>query len=148
MEEVYGKLKLLMWNCLAIWANSSVLNNLSLCWTSKDIKVFLIQKAMKKLWLVKSFIFLKLLISCFDGVLSLSLFPFFFSLSESDMQRNEAKLSAVGTSASLIGVDVINALINLLKAFDQSFAREGKNVPILSTSVAYGVYIAVSSNLG
>lgn len=40
-----------------------------------------------------------------------------------------------------------NALINARKAVDQSVAEEVENVPILSTSAAYGVYMAVSSNL-
>ncbi|KAL5543602.1 hypothetical protein UlMin_007386 [Ulmus minor] len=61
--------------------------------------------------------------------------------------RNGAKLFAVGTSASLIGTGVTNALINTRKAIDKSFAGEAEDVPILSTSAAYGVYMAVSSNL-
>lgn len=40
-----------------------------------------------------------------------------------------------------------NALINARKAVDHSAADEVENVPVLSTSVAYGVYMAVSSNL-
>lgn len=40
-----------------------------------------------------------------------------------------------------------NALINARKAVDKDKAGEIENVPILSTSVAYGVYMAVSSNL-
>ncbi|CAN1344485.1 Protein RETICULATA-RELATED 4, chloroplastic [Linum perenne] len=63
------------------------------------------------------------------------------------MQRNGAKLFVVGTSASLIGVGITNSLINLRKAVDKSFAGEAEDVPILSTSAAYGVYMAVSSNL-
>ncbi|KAB1224967.1 hypothetical protein CJ030_MR1G013977 [Morella rubra] len=47
--------------------------------------------------------------------------------------RNGAKLFAVGTGASL--------------ALDKSFAGEAEDVPVLSTSVAYGVYMAVSSNI-
>lgn len=61
--------------------------------------------------------------------------------------RNGAKLFAVGTGASLVGVGITNALINARKALDKSFAGEAEDVPILSTSVAYGVYMAVSSNL-
>lgn len=61
--------------------------------------------------------------------------------------RNGAKLFAVGTSASLIGTGVTNALIAARKVIDKSFAGEAEDVPILSTSVAYGVYMAVSSNL-
>ncbi|KAK6285296.1 hypothetical protein POUND7_011475 [Theobroma cacao] len=61
--------------------------------------------------------------------------------------RNGAKLFAVGTAASLVGVGVTNLLINARKVYDKSFAGESEDVPILSTSVAYGVYMAVSSNL-
>lgn len=61
--------------------------------------------------------------------------------------RNGAKLFAVGTTSSLVGTAVTNAVINARKAVDKSGADEVENVPILSTSVAYGVYMAVSSNL-
>eukprot|EP00268_Persea_americana_P054097 TRINITY_DN616_c1_g1_i1.p1 TRINITY_DN616_c1_g1~~TRINITY_DN616_c1_g1_i1.p1 ORF type:complete len:310 (-),score=68.10 TRINITY_DN616_c1_g1_i1:950-1741(-) len=63
------------------------------------------------------------------------------------IMRNGAKLFAVGTSASLVGTGITNALINARKAVDKSFAGEAEDIPILSTSVAYGVYMAVSSNL-
>ncbi|XP_021832753.1 nuclear polyadenylated RNA-binding protein 3-like [Prunus avium] len=46
-----------------------------------------------------------------------------------------------------VGTGVTNALINARKAIDKSFSGEVEDVPILSTSVAYGVYMAVSSNL-
>ncbi|KAF2293686.1 hypothetical protein GH714_004175 [Hevea brasiliensis] len=62
-------------------------------------------------------------------------------------QRNGSKLFAVGTGASLVGVGITNVLINARKVFDKSFAAEAEDVPILSTSIAYGVYMAVSSNL-
>uniref|UniRef100_A0A5B6ZHY5 Uncharacterized protein n=2 Tax=Davidia involucrata TaxID=16924 RepID=A0A5B6ZHY5_DAVIN len=61
--------------------------------------------------------------------------------------RNGTKLFAVGTCSSLVGTVVTNTLINARKAVDKSSADEVENVPILSTSVAYGVYMAVSSNL-
>ncbi|XP_028758788.1 protein RETICULATA-RELATED 4, chloroplastic [Neltuma alba] len=61
--------------------------------------------------------------------------------------RNGSKLFAVGTASSLVGTAVTNALINAKKAVDKSSAGEVENVPILSTSAAYGVYMAVSSNL-
>ncbi|KAK4476356.1 hypothetical protein RD792_015505 [Penstemon davidsonii] len=61
--------------------------------------------------------------------------------------RNGAKLFVVGTGASLVGTGVTNLLITARKAIDKSFAGEAEDVPILSTSVAYGVYMAVSSNL-
>ncbi|XP_030521214.1 protein RETICULATA-RELATED 4, chloroplastic [Rhodamnia argentea] len=60
--------------------------------------------------------------------------------------RNGTKLFAVGTASSLVGTFVTNALINARKAVDNRSA-EVENVPILSTSAAYGVYMAVSSNL-
>ncbi|CAN0901792.1 Protein RETICULATA-RELATED 4, chloroplastic [Linum grandiflorum] len=59
--------------------------------------------------------------------------------------RNGTKLFAVGTASSLIGTSVINALINAKKAVDKS--GEVETLPIVSTSVGYGVYMAVSSNL-
>lgn len=61
--------------------------------------------------------------------------------------RNGAKLFAVGTGASLVGTGVTNVLINARKAIDKSYAVEAEDLPILSTSVAYGVYMSVSSNL-
>ncbi|XP_047952354.1 protein RETICULATA-RELATED 4, chloroplastic-like [Salvia hispanica] len=61
--------------------------------------------------------------------------------------RNGAKLFAVGTSASLVGTGVTNLLIKARKAIDKSFAGEAEDIPILSTSAAYGVYMSVSSNL-
>ncbi|XP_010279082.1 PREDICTED: protein RETICULATA-RELATED 4, chloroplastic-like [Nelumbo nucifera] len=42
---------------------------------------------------------------------------------------NGAKLFAVGTSASLVGTGVTNALINTRKAVDKSFADEAEEVP-------------------
>ncbi|KAF6140743.1 hypothetical protein GIB67_035170 [Kingdonia uniflora] len=63
------------------------------------------------------------------------------------MVRNGAKLFAVGTTASLVGTSLTNALINARKAVDKSFEGEVEEIPIVSTSVAYGVYMAVSSNL-
>lgn len=61
--------------------------------------------------------------------------------------RNGAKLFAVGTGASLVGTGVTNVLINARKAIDKSYAVEAEDLPVLSTSVAYGVYMSVSSNL-
>ncbi|KAB1227628.1 hypothetical protein CJ030_MR1G010521 [Morella rubra] len=61
--------------------------------------------------------------------------------------RNGTKLFAVGTASSLVGTAVTNALINARKAVDKSSEVEVENVPILSTSAAYGVYMAISSNL-
>lgn len=46
-----------------------------------------------------------------------------------------------------IGTGVTNALINARKAIDKTFAGEAEDLPVLPTSAAYGVYMAVSSNL-
>ncbi|XP_073312288.1 protein RETICULATA-RELATED 4, chloroplastic-like [Primulina huaijiensis] len=61
--------------------------------------------------------------------------------------RNGGKLFIVGTGASLVGTGITNLLIATRKFIDKSYAGESEDVPILSTSVAYGVYMAVSSNL-
>ncbi|PON74304.1 Protein RETICULATA-related [Parasponia andersonii] len=61
--------------------------------------------------------------------------------------RNGAKMFAVGTGASLVGTGITNALIYARKAIDKSYAGEAEDLPIISTSVAYGVYMAVSSNI-
>eukprot|EP00850_Spirogloea_muscicola_P005898 SM000027S09679 [mRNA] locus=s27:698791:708220:+ [translate_table: standard] len=61
--------------------------------------------------------------------------------------RNGAKLLAVGTSASLFGTGMTNVLIAGRKLLDKSYVGEVDDVPILATSLAYGVYMAVSSNL-
>ena len=64
------------------------------------------------------------------------------------MLRNGAKLFAVGSGASLVGTGVTNVLLNARKAIDKEFAVQAdEDLPILSTSVAYGVYMSVSSNL-
>lgn len=46
-----------------------------------------------------------------------------------------------------VGTGVTNTLIAARKAVDKTFAGEAEDLPILSTSAAYGVYMAVSSNL-
>ncbi|KAL9265489.1 RETICULATA-RELATED 4, chloroplastic-like protein [Drosera capensis] len=61
--------------------------------------------------------------------------------------RNGAKLFVVGTSASLIGTGATHLLINIRKTIDKTFEGEADDVPIIPTSIAYGVYMAVSSNL-
>uniref|UniRef100_A0ACD5TH06 Uncharacterized protein n=1 Tax=Avena sativa TaxID=4498 RepID=A0ACD5TH06_AVESA len=63
------------------------------------------------------------------------------------IMRNGAKLFAVGTSASLIGTGVTNAIIKARQTVSKEDAGEVENIPIVSTSIAYGVYMAVSSNL-
>lgn len=46
-----------------------------------------------------------------------------------------------------VGTAVTNAFIKAKGAVDKTSEGEVETVPILSTSVAYGVYMAVSSNL-
>lgn len=46
-----------------------------------------------------------------------------------------------------IGTGVTNALIKARKAVDKELDDEVEDIPVLTTSVAYGVYMAVSSNL-
>jgi len=46
-----------------------------------------------------------------------------------------------------VGTAMTNALINAKKAVEKSSEGEIENVPILSTSAAYGVYMSISSNL-
>ncbi|PWA51844.1 structural maintenance of chromosomes protein 5 [Artemisia annua] len=72
---------------------------------------------------------------------------FFSKCPDNAFQRNGAKLFAVGTSASLVGTGVTNLLINARKAVDKTFAGEAEDIPILPTSIAYGVYMSVSANL-
>ncbi|CAM8886991.1 hypothetical protein QQ045_027617 [Rhodiola kirilowii] len=91
----------------------------------------------------------KFFYSCPDNAFQVALAGTSYSLLQrvGAIARNGAKLFAVGTSASLVGTGVTNALISARKAVDKSFAGEAEEVPIISTSVAYGVYMAVSSNL-
>ncbi|OEL28856.1 Protein RETICULATA-RELATED 4, chloroplastic [Dichanthelium oligosanthes] len=91
----------------------------------------------------------KFFYSCPDNAFQVALAGTSYSLLQrvGAIARNGAKLFAVGTSASLIGTGVTNALIKARQAVSKDFAGEVENIPILSTSVAYGVYMAVSSNL-
>ncbi|RWW32152.1 hypothetical protein GW17_00003193 [Ensete ventricosum] len=57
------------------------------------------------------------------------------------------RVGAIVVSPFKIGTGITNALIKTRKAVDKEFAGEAEDVPIVSTSVAYGVYMAVSSNL-
>ncbi|KAH6767664.1 UvrABC system C protein, partial [Perilla frutescens var. hirtella] len=91
----------------------------------------------------------KFFYSCPDNAFQIALAGSSFSLLQrfGSMARNGAKLFAVGTTSSLVGTAVTNALINARKAVKHSAGDEVENVPILKTSVAYGVYMAISSNL-
>ncbi|XP_057549957.1 protein RETICULATA-RELATED 4, chloroplastic-like [Amaranthus tricolor] len=87
--------------------------------------------------------------SCPDNAFQIALGGASYSLIQrvGAIVRNGSKLFAVGTTSSLVGTVITNAVINARKAVDKSAADEVENVPVLSTSVGYGVYMAVSSNL-
>ncbi|KAJ6895708.1 hypothetical protein NC651_022047 [Populus alba x Populus x berolinensis] len=91
----------------------------------------------------------KFLHNCPDNAFQVALAGTSYSLLQrlGAIARNGAKLFAVGTASSLVGTAVTNALINARKAVDKSATVEVENVPVVSTSVGYGVYMAVSSNL-
>lgn len=46
-----------------------------------------------------------------------------------------------------VGTASTNALIAVRRKVDKNFEGEAEDIPILQTSLAYGVYMAVSSNL-
>ena len=46
-----------------------------------------------------------------------------------------------------VGISITNALISAQKAVNKTFAVEVENLPVISTSVAYGVYMVVVSNI-
>lgn len=87
--------------------------------------------------------------SCPDNAFQIALGGASYSLLQrlGAIARNGAKLFAVGTTSSLVGTAVTNAVINAKKAVNKSSAEEVENVPVLSTSIGYGVYMAISSNL-
>ncbi|KAL3653361.1 Protein RETICULATA-RELATED 4, chloroplastic [Castilleja foliolosa] len=91
----------------------------------------------------------KFFYSCPDNAFQLALPGTAFSFLQrmGAIVRNGSKLFVVGSTSSLVGTVVTNAVINARKAVDQSAKDEAENVPVISTSVAYGVYMAVSSNL-
>ena len=60
---------------------------------------------------------------------------------------NFAKLLAVGTTASLVGVGVVNGLTVLRQAADPGWTPLNPPQNILATSLLYGTYMGVSSNL-
>ncbi|GBF89992.1 hypothetical protein Rsub_02698 [Raphidocelis subcapitata] len=61
--------------------------------------------------------------------------------------RNGTKLFAVGCGASFVGVAVTNGLIALRGVLDPGFAPLNQPQNVLATSLAYGVYMATSSNI-
>ncbi|XP_073288485.1 protein RETICULATA-RELATED 4, chloroplastic-like isoform X1 [Primulina huaijiensis] len=87
--------------------------------------------------------------SCPDNAFQVALSGTSFSLLQrvGATARNGAKLFAVGATSSLVGTVVTNAFINARKAVEHSAEDEVENVPVISTSVGYGIYMAISSNL-
>uniref|UniRef100_A0ACD5XI75 Uncharacterized protein n=2 Tax=Avena sativa TaxID=4498 RepID=A0ACD5XI75_AVESA len=87
--------------------------------------------------------------NCPDNAFQIALAGRSFSLLQrlGAIVRNGTKLFIVGTSASLIGTGVTSALLRARKAVDKELDDEVEHLPVLSTSVAYGVYMSISSNL-
>jgi len=46
-----------------------------------------------------------------------------------------------------VGITITNALINVKKAVNKTFAAQAENLPVIATSVAHGVYMVVISNI-
>eukprot|EP00244_Chara_vulgaris_P004653 TRINITY_DN1927_c0_g1_i1.p1 TRINITY_DN1927_c0_g1~~TRINITY_DN1927_c0_g1_i1.p1 ORF type:complete len:290 (-),score=53.41 TRINITY_DN1927_c0_g1_i1:1138-1986(-) len=96
--------------------------------------------------------FAKFFFNCPDNAFQVALNGASYTLLQrcGSIVRNGAKLFAVGTGASLVGTAATNGLIAVRCMLDPSSAASGEgveDVPILETSVAYGAYMAVSSNL-
>ncbi|KAF8642123.1 hypothetical protein HU200_067382 [Digitaria exilis] len=73
---------------------------------------------------------------------------FFYQLTAvASLQRNGAKLAGVGAGASLIGTSFSSVLIKARRAFDKGSEDKGEEIPVLATSLGYGTYMAISSNL-
>ncbi|KAK1318292.1 hypothetical protein QJS10_CPB04g00313 [Acorus calamus] len=91
----------------------------------------------------------KFFYSCPDNAFQVALAGTSYSLLQRicAIVRNGSKLFAVGTISSLVGTGATNLLINARNSSDKDIAGEAEDVPILATSAAYGVYMAVSSNL-
>lgn len=87
--------------------------------------------------------------SCPDNAFQIALTGTSYSFSQriGAIVLNGAKLFVVGTGSSLVGTSVTNAIINARKAVAKDFTEEVEDLPMLSTCVAYGIYMAVSSNL-
>lgn len=87
--------------------------------------------------------------NCPDNAFQIAMSGTSFSLLQriGAIVRNGTKLFAVGTTSSLVGTVITNAVINARKTVGSTSSEEAENVPVLSTSIGYGVYMAVSSNL-
>lgn len=93
--------------------------------------------------------FAKFFYNCPDNAFQTALGGASYSLLQrlGAIARNGTKLFFVGTASSLVGTVMTNTLINAKKAVQKSDDDELENIPVLATSVGYGVYMAVSSNL-
>lgn len=91
----------------------------------------------------------KFFFSCPDNAFQIALSGTSYSLLQrlGAIALNGAKLFTVGTTASLVGTGVTNALIKARKAVDTSDGGDAEELPLVKTSIAYGVYMAISSNL-
>lgn len=94
-------------------------------------------------------LFANLFRGCPDNAFQVALAGTSYSLAQrfGAIVRNGGKLFCVATSASLVGTSATNVLIYLRKTLNKDYADNSEDVPILSMSVAYGAYAAVSSNL-
>ncbi|KAK8918306.1 hypothetical protein KSP39_PZI021204 [Platanthera zijinensis] len=93
--------------------------------------------------------FAKFFHNCPDNAFQVALAGTSYSLLQrvGAIVRNGSKLFVVGTTASLVGTGITNVLIKARKVLDKNFAGEAEEVPLIETSVAYGVYMSISSNL-
>lgn len=87
--------------------------------------------------------------SCPDNAFQIALAGRSFTLVQrlGAFVRNAAKLLAVGTTASFIGTSVTNTVLKAKAAVNKDLEDEVVEIPVVQTSVAYGVYMAISSNL-
>ncbi|KAG0541070.1 hypothetical protein BDA96_03G464300 [Sorghum bicolor] len=84
--------------------------------------------------------------SCPDNAFQIALAGRSFTLVQriGAFVRNAAKLLVVGTTASLVGTSVTSAALKAKAAVNKDEAVE---IPVLQTSIAYGIYMSISSNL-
>lgn len=73
--------------------------------------------------------------------------PFTLAQRAGALARNGAKLLVVGTGASLVGVAATNGLVAVRQMLDPAWLPLHAPQDILSMSLAYGAYMALSSNI-
>lgn len=61
--------------------------------------------------------------------------------------RNGAKLFVVGTGASFIGTGCTNGLVAVRRAMNPDMPKQTEDMDLVKQSLAYGLYMSVSSNL-